>query len=160
MGKQVLKEEIIINRVILIGRLTKDPELRYTSNNIACAEVDIAINNGKDDKGEERPADFIRVVFWDKLAENLAKYQHKGSQIAVEGQIKVQDWEDDSGKRRYKTYVLVRNMEFLDSKKSESPLPEVPDYLKNMQDNSDPYAEMSKQVSMDDYSADSEDLPF
>lgn len=149
-----------MNRVVLIGRLTRDPELRYTSNNIACAEVDIAINNGKNDDGEERPADFIRIVFWDRLAENLSKFQHKGSLIAVEGQIKVQSWDDDNGKKRYKTYVLVRNMEFLESKRSEVPLPEEPDYLKNVQDNPDPYEEMSKQVSIDDYPVDSDDLPF
>lgn len=149
-----------MNRVVLIGRLTRDPELRYTSNNIACAEVDIAINNGKNDDGEERPADFIRVVFWDRLAENLAKFQHKGNLIAVEGQIKVQSWEDDNGNKRYKTYVLVRNMEFLESKKSEAPLPEEPDYLKSPQNDIDPYTEMAKQVSMDDYPIDSDDLPF
>lgn len=150
-----------MNKVLLIGRLTRDPELRYTSNNIACAEVDIAINNGKNDDGEERPADFIRVVFWDKLAENLAKYQHKGSLIAIGGQIKVQSWDDESGKKRYKTYVLVRNLEFLESKKSEIPLPEEPDYLKETQSDVDPYAEMGKQVSAEDYGIDAEsDLPF
>lgn len=153
-----------MNRVVLIGRLTRDPELRYTSNNIACAEVDIAINNGKNDDGEERPADFIRVVFWDRLAENLSKFQHKGSLIAVEGQIKVQSWDDDNGKKRYKTYVLVRNMEFLESKKSEVPLPEEPGYLKTSQepkkDNLDPYAEMAKQVSIDEYPIDEDDMPF
>lgn len=150
-----------MNKVLLIGRLTRDPELRYTSNNIACAEVDIAINNGKNDNGEERPADFIRVVFWDRLAENLSKFQHKGSLIAVEGQIKIQSWDDDNGKKRYKTYVLVRNMEFLESKKSEAPLPEEPDYLKNTQENSDPYTEMGRQVSAESYGIDAgSDLPF
>ena len=149
-----------MNKVLLIGRLTRDPELRYTSNNIACVEVDIAINNGKNDNGEERPADFIRVVFWNRLAENLSKFQHKGSLIAVEGQIKIQSWDDDNGKKRYKTYVLVRNMEFLESKKSEVPLPEEPDYLKSPQNDVDPYVEMAKQVSIDDYPVDSDDLPF
>lgn len=149
-----------MNKVFLIGRLTKEPELRYTASNTACVEADIAINNGKNDKGEERPADFIRVVFWDKLAENLAKFQHKGSLIAVEGQIKVQSWDDDNGNKRYKTYVLVRNMEFLESKKSEVPLPEEPDYLKETQNDVDPYAEMAKQVSIGDYPIDSDDLPF
>ena len=127
-------------------------------------EADIAINNGKNDQGEERPADFIRVVFWDKLAENLAKYQHKGNLIAIEGQIKVQSWDDESGKKRYKTYVLVRNLEFLESKKSEIPLPEEPDYLKTSQeskkDNLDPYAEMARQVSIDEYPIDEDDMPF
>lgn len=153
-----------MNKALLIGRLTRDPELRYTSTNIACVEADIAINNGKNDQGEERPADFIRVVFWDKLAEKLAKYQHKGNLIAIEGQIKVQSWDDESGKKRYKTYVLVRNMEFVESKKSEAPLPEEPGYLKTSQepkkDNLDPYAEMARQVSIDEYSIDEDDMPF
>lgn len=150
-----------MNKAFLIGRLTKDPELRYTVSNVACVEADIAINNGKNDKGEERPVDFIRVVFWDKLAENLAKFQHKGSLIAVEGQIKVQSWDDESGKKRYKTYVLVRSMEFVESKKSEAPLPEEPDYLKETQNDVDPYAEMGRQVSAEDYGIDAgSDLPF
>lgn len=81
--------------------------------------------------------------------------------IAVEGQIKVQSWDDDNGNKRYKTYVLVRNMEFVESKKSEVPLPEEPDYLKSTQESSDPYAEIGRQVSAEDYGIDAgSDLPF
>lgn len=81
--------------------------------------------------------------------------------IAVEGQIKVQSWDDDNGGKKYKTYVLVRNMEFVESKKSEVPLPEEPDYLKETQSNVDPYAEMGRQASAEDYGIDAgSDLPF
>lgn len=144
-----------MNLVILIGRLTKDPELRYTQSNMACAEVDIAINNGKDKNGNDRPADFIRVVVWDKQAENLKQYQKKGSQVAVEGSIKTQSWEDEKGNKRYKTYVLAKKVIFLDSRRIEEPLPQEPDYLKNKQEEKDPFEMMGQAVEIDD-----NDLPF
>lgn len=144
-----------MNLVILIGRLTKDPELRYTQSNMACAEVDIAINNGKDKNGNDRPADFIRVVVWDKQAENLKQYQKKGSQVAVEGSIKTQSWEDEKGNKRYKTYVLAKKVIFLDSRRIEEPLPQDPDYLKNKQEEKDPFEMMGQAVEIDD-----NDLPF
>lgn len=121
-----------MNNVFLIGRLTKDVELRYTQTNIACANIDLAINNGKDKDGNDRPADFIRVVIWEKQAENLAKYCKKGSQVAVSGSIKEESWEDEQGNKKYKTYVLSRRVMFLDSsKRSEEPLPQIPDDLTN-----------------------------
>lgn len=147
-----------MNKAILIGRLTRDPELRYTQSNIACATVDLAINNGKDSFGNDRPTDFIRVVVWEKQAENMAKYTHKGSQVAVEGSIKTETWEDEQGKTRYRTYVLVRRVVFLDSKKNESSLPQTPDYINNQikqQEKSDPFEEFGKTVTITD-----NDLPF
>ena len=144
-----------MNLVILIGRLTKDPELRYTQSNMACAEVDIAINNGKDKNDNDRPADFIRVVVWDKQAENLKQYQKKGSQVAVEGSIKTQSWEDEQGNKRYRTYVLARKVIFLDSRRIEEPLPQEPDYLTNKQEEKDPFETFGQAVEIDD-----NDLPF
>lgn len=121
-----------MNNVFLIGRLTKDVELRYTQTNLACANIDLAINNGKDKDDNDRPADFIRVVTWEKQAENLAKYCKKGSQVAVSGSLKEESWEDEQGNKKYKTYVLARRVMFLDSsKRSEEPLPQTPDYLTN-----------------------------
>jgi len=120
-----------MNKTILIGRLTKDAELRYTTSNIACATFDVAINNGKDKDGNERKPDYIRCAIWDKQAENMAKYTHKGSQVAVEGSIKNESWEDENGNKKYRTYVLAKRVMFLDSKKSEEPLPQEPDYLTN-----------------------------
>lgn len=145
-----------MNKSFLIGRLTKDVELRYTPSNKACAEVDIAINNGKDSEGNDRPADYIRVVIWEKQAENLAKYQKKGSQIAVEGSIKNQTWEDEQGNKKYKTYVLAQRVQFLDSQpRSEKPLPEESDYMKKEETPSDPFAAFAETVEIPD-----SELPF
>lgn len=118
-----------MNKVFLIGRLCKDSEIRYTQTNIACATFDIAINNGKDSEGNERKADFIRVVVWGNQAENLTKYTHKGSQISVEGSIKTDSYDDNNGNKKYRTYVLGKRIMFLDNKKIEEPLPQEPDHL-------------------------------
>lgn len=127
---------IKINKAILIGRLTKDVELRYTQSNIACATFDLAINNGKDKDGNDRQADFIRCVLWEKQAENLAKYTHKGSQVAVDGSIKTESWSDEQiGQKKYRTYVLARTIQYLDSKRTEEPLPQEPDYILNQSTN-------------------------
>ena len=144
-----------MNLVILIGRLTKDVELRYTQSNIACANFDLAINNGKDKDGNERQADFIRCVLWDKKAENMAKYTKKGSQIAIEGAIKTDSYNDEQGNKRYRTYVLARNVHFLDSRRTEEPLPQEPDYLINKQEEKDPFEAFGQAVEIDD-----NDLPF
>lgn len=144
-----------MNLVILIGRITKDVELRYTQSNIACANFDLAINNGKDKDGNERQADFIRCVLWDKKAENMAKYTKKGSQIAIEGAIKTDSYNDEQGNKRYRTYVLAKNVNFLDSRRTEEPLPQEPDYLTNKQEEKDPFEMMGQAVEIDD-----NDLPF
>ena len=144
-----------MNLVILIGRLTKDPELRYTQSNIACANFDLAINNGKDKDGNSRSADFIRCVLWDKKAENMAKYTKKGSQIAVEGAIKTDSYNDEQGNKRYRTYVLAKNVQFLDSRRVQEPLPQEPDFLMNNQEEKDPFEMMGQAVEIDD-----NDLPF
>lgn len=144
-----------MNQVILIGRLTKDAELRYTQSNIACANFDLAINNGKDKDGNERQADFIRCVLWDKKAENMAKYTKKGSQIAVEGAIKTDSYNDEQGNKRYRTYVLAKNVQFLDSRRVQEPLPQEPDYLINKQEEKDPFEAFGQAVEIDD-----NDLPF
>ncbi len=145
-----------MNKSFLIGRLTKDVELRYTPSNKACVEVDIVINNGKDSEGKDRPADYIRVVVWEKQAENLAKYQKKGSQIAVEGSIKNQSWEDENGNKKYKTYVLAQRVQFLDSQqKSEKPLPEEPDYSNKQEEQNDPFAAFGESLDIPD-----SELPF
>ena len=140
-----------MNKSFLIGRLTKDAELRYTQSNIPCATFDLAINNGKDDEGNDRKADFIRCVLWEKQAENMAKYTHKGSQIAIEGSIKTDSYEDEQGNKKYRTYVLARRVMFLDTKRSEEPLPQEPDYVIRKEE-TDPFA------SVEEF--DDDELPF
>lgn len=137
-----------MNKAILIGRLTKDAELRYTQSNIACATFDLAINNGKNENGEDRKADFIRCVVWEKQAENMAKYTHKGSQVAIEGSIKTDSYDDEQGNKKYRTYVLARRIMFLDSKRTEEPLPEEPSYL-NQKEETDPFQQMAE-INNDD----------
>lgn len=109
-----------MNKVILIGRLVKDPELRYTTSNIPVVQFTLAVNRTFVSKGQERQADFINCVAWRNLAENLAKFMKKGSQIAVEGQIQVRNFEDAGGVRRYVTEVICDNIHFLESKNSRS----------------------------------------
>lgn len=103
-----------MNRATLIGRITKDIELRYTSNNTAFSSISIAINNGKDKNGNDRPADFVNVQVWDKQAETLAKYQSKGSKILVEGPIKTDSYIGNDGKTKYSTYVRATRIIFLE----------------------------------------------
>lgn len=128
----------MLNKVILIGRLTKDVELRYTQTQIPCATFDLAISNGKDEQGNDRKADFIRCVLWEKQAENMSKYTHKGSQIAIEGSIKTDSYDDGQGSKKYRTYVLAKRVMFLDSKRTEEPLPQEPSYL-NKKEDRDPF---------------------
>lgn len=109
-----------MNKVILIGRLVKDPELRYTTSNIPVVQFTLAVNRNFVSKGQERQADFISCVAWRNLAENLAKFMKKGSQIAVEGQIQVRNFEDAGGVKRYVTEVICDNIHFLESKNSRS----------------------------------------
>ena len=105
-----------MNKALLIGRLTKDPELRatYTGRNVC--QFSIAVNRNFNNANGEREADFINCVVWDKQAENLVKYQKKGNQIAVDGRIQTRNYEDKDGKRVYVTEILANNISFLDSK--------------------------------------------
>ncbi len=105
-----------MNKAILIGRLTRDPELRATTSGRSVCQFSIAVNRTFTNANGEREADFINCVVWDKQAENLAKYQKKGNQIAVDGRIQTRNYDDKDGKRVYVTEVLVNSVSFLDSK--------------------------------------------
>lgn len=105
-----------MNKALLIGRLTKDPELRATSTGRNVCQFLIAVNRNFTNANGEREADFINCVVWDKQAENLVKYQKKGNQIAVDGRIQTRNYEDKDGKRVYVTEILANNISFLDSK--------------------------------------------
>lgn len=109
-----------MNKVILIGRLVKDPELRRTNTDIPVVQFTLAVNRNFAGKGQERQTDFISCVAWRNLAENLARFMKKGSQIAVEGQLQVRNFEDAGGVRRYVTEVICDNIHFLESKNSRS----------------------------------------
>ena len=102
-----------MNKVTLIGRLTRDLDVRYTQSGKAVANGSIAVSRRKKDDG----ADFINIIIWDKLAENTAKYCGKGSQIGLVGRLQVSSYDNQEGKKVYKTEVVVEEVEFLGSKK-------------------------------------------
>lgn len=105
----------MLNRVILIGRLTRDPELRYTPSGVAVTQFTIAVDRPFTSQGGEREADFIPVVTWRQLAETCANYLRKGRLTAVEGRIQVRNYENNEGKRVYVTEVIADNVRFLES---------------------------------------------
>lgn len=105
-----------MNKVILIGRLARDPELRTTPSNISVATFSIAVSRPFTQAGVQPETDFINCVVWRRGAENLAKYCRKGSQIAVEGRIQTRNYTANDGSKRYVTEVLCENVTFLGSK--------------------------------------------
>ena len=105
-----------MNKAILIGRLTKDPELRTTPTGRNVCQFSVAVSRNFTNANGEGEADFINCVVWDKQAENLVKYQKKGNQIAVEGRIQTRNYDDKDGKKVYVTEILASNISFLDSK--------------------------------------------
>ncbi|MGI6587973.1 MAG: single-stranded DNA-binding protein [Peptococcia bacterium] len=110
----------MLNRAILIGRLTKDPELRYTPNGVAVASFTLAVNRSFLNQQGEREADFIPIVVWRKQAENCANYIGKGSLVAVEGRIQVRTYDAKDGQRRWVTEVIADNVRFLDKRENNN----------------------------------------
>ena len=107
-----------MNKVILMGRLTKDPEVRYTqTNNTLVASFSLAVNRRFARPGEERQADFINIVAWSKTGEFCSKYFKKGQQVAVIGRIQTRTWDDDQGQKHYITEVVAEEAYFADSKR-------------------------------------------
>lgn len=105
----------MLNRVILIGRLTKDPELRYTPNGVAVATFTLAVDRNFTNQQGQREADFINIVAWRGLAENVANYLKKGKLTAVEGKIQTRHYDNNDGKRVYVTEIVADNVRFLES---------------------------------------------
>ena len=107
-----------MNKVILMGRLTRDPEVRYTqANNTLVASFSLAVNRRFVRPGEERQADFINIVAWSKLGEFCSKYFKKGQQVGVIGRIQTRTWDDDQGNKHYVTEVVAEEAYFADSKR-------------------------------------------
>ncbi|QWT50659.1 hypothetical protein DLn1_00016 [Bacillus phage DLn1] len=110
------KEEIIMNNVNLIGRTTKDGELRYTPEGKAVMTTTIAVNRNFENAKGEREADFIQVVIWGKRGEAFANYVKKGHQVGVTGELRTRNYEGQDGKKVYVTEVLVNDFTFLQPK--------------------------------------------
>ena len=107
-----------MNKVILMGRLTRDPEVRYTqTNNTLVASFSLAVNRRFARQGEERNADFFNVVAWSKTGEFCSKYFKKGQQVGIIGRLQNRTWDDDQGVKHYITEVVAEEAYFADSKK-------------------------------------------
>ncbi|MEX2461519.1 MAG: single-stranded DNA-binding protein [Paenibacillaceae bacterium] len=108
----------MLNRVILIGRLTKDPELRYTPAGVAVTQFTLAVaRNFTNQQTKEKEADFINIVAWRQLAETCANYLRKGRLTAVEGRLQVRNYDNNEGRKVYVTEVIADNVQFLESSK-------------------------------------------
>ena len=160
----------MLNRVILVGRLTRDPDLRYTPSGIAVANFTVAANRPYRNQQGEQEADFINCGVWRNAAENLASYMKKGSLIGVEGRIQTRSYEGQDGKMVYVTEVLAENIQFLEPRgasqqrqaaygggqessfqhQAQSPPPSHP-----MDEPTNPFEKDGEQIDISD-----DDLPF
>ncbi|SEI77135.1 single-stranded DNA-binding protein [Paenibacillus polymyxa] len=141
----------MLNRVILIGRLTKDPELRYTPSGVANCTYTLAVDRPFTNQGGEREADFLQIVTWRQLAETCANYLKKGRLTAVEGRVQVRNYENNEGKRVYVTEIVADNVRFLESSKNDS----AGRQQAGTKNNNDPFSDDGKPIDIAD-----EDLPF
>ena len=121
----------MLNKIILIGRLTKDPELRYTPNGTAVCNFTLAVERSFSNQDGEREADFIDIVVWRKQAENCANYLAKGLMCAVEGRLQIRSYKNDEGQKKYVTEVVANDVRFLEWKDDNG------GSNKNNEDNSD-----------------------
>ena len=151
-----------MNKVFLVGRLTRDPELRYTSSNLATMRCSIAVDRQFVREGEERGADFINIVAFANRAETMGKYLTKGSQIAIDGRIQTGSYDGADGKKVYTTDVVVENFQFLDSKGSrnmDSNVTEEPQEnnfsSEETTNSNDPFADFGAKIEVSD-----SELPF
>jgi len=120
----------MLNRVILIGRLTADPELRYTQNGTAVTNFRLAVERGYTNQSGQREVDFIPIVVWDKQAETCANYLNKGRLVAVDGRLQVRSYDAQDGSRRWVTEVVAQDVRFLDwgrQSEQESDIPKETD---------------------------------
>jgi single-strand DNA-binding protein len=149
----------MLNRVIfLIGRLTRDPELRYTPAGIAVTQFTLAVDRPFTNQQKEREADFIPVVTWRQLAETCANYLRKGRLTAVEGRIQVRSYDNNEGRKVYVTEVVADNVRFLESPNRESRGSReetTGNRYGGERDHQDPFADDGKPVDISD-----DDLPF
>ncbi|MGT2911761.1 single-stranded DNA-binding protein [Streptococcus cameli] len=109
----------MINNVVLVGRMTRDAELRYTPNNVAVATFTLAVNRNRKNQNGEREADFINCVIWNQPAENLANWAKKGALIGVTGRIQTRNYENQDGQRVYVTEVVAENFQMLESRNQQ-----------------------------------------
>lgn len=133
----------MINKVILMGRLTRDPEMRHTNSGTPVTTFSIAIDNGY---GDNKRTDFVNCLAWNKTAEFVTKYFAKGKMIIVIGRIATRSWETQDGKRAYATEVIAKEVSFGETKSSQQTATQQP-----MQDDDDDFTPLDEE---------DDDLPF
>ncbi len=141
-----------MNKVLLVGRLTTKPELRYTGSNLPYTRFSVAVNRTFTNASGERETDFINVVVWRKQAENVCNYLNKGSLVAVEGRIQTGSFTDKDGNTRYTTEVAAESVSFLESKSQGQTRSNDsgPSYSAPVNVDDNPFAEFGDSVSIDD----------
>ena len=146
-----------LNKVVLCGRLTADPELKQTQNGIAVVSFTLAVNRrftrGADGQGNSQ-ADFINCVAWRQTAEFISRYFHKGSSLCVTGSIQTRTWTDNTGAKRYATDVVVDEAMFVDSRSDSNQSSYVPDAY-----GSPSFSNMGEAPNLEEVKTD-DDLPF
>ena len=146
-----------MNQIVIMGRLTRDPELRHTPNGVAVASFSIAVDRGFAPKdGGERQTDFIDVVAWRNTAEFVSKYFTKGQMAAVTGRLQIRDWTDKDGNKRRSAEVVAENIYFTESKRSR-------EASFGQSDTKDDYPGFATPVESSDFAeltVDDGDLPF
>ena len=150
----------MINQVVLIGRLTRDPELKFTNNGSAVATFNLAVNRNFTNQSGEREADFVNCVIWRKPAETLANYAKKGTLIGVVGRIQTRNYENQQGQKVYVTEVVCDSFQLLEPKKDNQQQNNQSYHQDSMPGmdkrgfNNDPFGQ-SSQIDISD-----DDLPF
>ncbi|WP_068675986.1 single-stranded DNA-binding protein [Oceanobacillus sp. Castelsardo] len=125
----------MLNRVVLVGRLTRDPDLRYTPTGVAVANFTVAVNRPFTNQQGNREADFINCVAWRRQAENLANYMKKGSMVGVDGRVQTRSYDGQDGKTVYVTEILAESIQFLESKGSSMGGQSAPGFQQNQNQN-------------------------
>ncbi|MDQ0158829.1 single-strand DNA-binding protein [Alkalibacillus salilacus] len=156
------KWEVIdmLNRSVLVGRLTKDPDLRYTQSGTAVANFTLAVNRPFRNQDGEQEADFINCVIWRKPAENLANYMGKGSMVGVDGRIATRSYDNQEGKRIFITEVVAESVQFLESKQSNQNQGNNPQQQKQSTQSQQESSKQSLEEAGEPVDLDDSDLPF
>ena len=148
-----------MNKAIIIGRLTRDPEMRTTTSGTNSTTFTVAVSRTYTDANGERGTDFLNCVAWRKQAENIAKYCTKGAQVAVEGRIQTRSYDAQDGTKRYVTEIIADNVTFLGGRGSN--VPSEDNYVGGSSSvdttdiSEDPFKDFGEEVALSD-----DDLPF
>ena len=145
-----------MNKAIIIGRLTKDPEMRTTTSGVNSTTFTVAVSRNYTGANGERETDFLNCVAWRKQAENIAKYCTKGTQVAVEGRIQTRSYDAQDGTKRYVTEIIADNVTFLSTKGGASSADNnfVGDESATTDISEDPFKDFGDEVALSD-----DDLP-